>query len=48
MCVQGKEVKDGNVAGLRVQSRRQYRQYMNRKGNVTLPVQYLYIYIYIA
>jgi len=29
---QGKEVKDGNVAGVRVATKRQFRQYMNRKG----------------
>lgn len=35
---QGKEVPDGNVAGVRVQSKRQYRQYMNRVGGFNRPL----------
>jgi U4/U6.U5 tri-snRNP-associated protein 3 len=35
---QGKLVPDGNVAGVRVQSKRQYRQYMNRKGGFNRPL----------
>jgi U4/U6.U5 tri-snRNP-associated protein 3 len=35
---QGKPVPDGNVAGVRVQSKRQYRQYMNRKGGFNRPL----------
>jgi U4/U6.U5 tri-snRNP-associated protein 3 len=29
---QGKCVPGGNVSGVRLQSKRQYRQYMNRQG----------------
>jgi U4/U6.U5 tri-snRNP-associated protein 3 len=35
---QGKEVKDGNVAGVRVASKRQFRQYMNRRGGFNRPL----------